>query len=72
MKAELKITFEDGSSKIIEIKKAIEIDCEHKRESISINQTKKGYFVMSFMKSIFEGKKFSNISITKDEPKTLI
>lgn len=64
MKADLLITFEDGTHKKITLEEAIEINTKGK-QSISFIQTNKGTWIMSFTKSLFEDKKFWSIRVEK-------
>ncbi len=64
--ATLTLTFEDGSSKQIDVHVAIEIDVSPERkQSIEFRQSSNGKWVMSFTKPIFEGKRIESIAFVK-------
>lgn len=66
MTARLTIEFEDGSSKVIELAKAVEIDLPAGRpQSIDLRQTNNGSWVMAFTKALFEGKKLKSLGVEK-------
>jgi len=63
----LTIEFEDGSSKEIILSHAVEIDVSaNQRQSLEFRQTKGDKWIMAFTKPAFEGKKFANISVRKE------
>ena len=66
MKAQLKITFEDGSEEAIELDSVIELKLSDDRlKSIEFRECKNGKWVMAYASHLFKGKKFKGITCTK-------
>ncbi len=67
MKAELLITFSDGSTKVLDLgEKCLELDLHSgMRQSIAVNQTSSGNFKMSFTTGLMSGRSWNEITIRK-------
>ncbi len=66
MKATLTLTFEDGSTRELELQHAVEIGVgPQAKESISFHQKASGEWIMAFTKPTFQGKKISTVKMEK-------
>lgn len=65
--ATMTILFEDGTERVIDLgQKCVEIDLpDAAKQSISVHQTPRGEYRMSFTKPLMVGKKFQSITISK-------
>jgi len=69
MTAALTLRFDDGTEKVIELEKAIELDLGPRaKKSLEFRETSKGSWIMTFTSTLMEGRKLAKdfLSVSKN------